>query len=106
MKRVQAVDLFCGAGGASTSLVRAVKELGLELELLAINHWPTAIDTHRLNHPGVHHLCESVERVNPRTTRRERQSFFRRLAEKKGRPRIDFETVLFLRKPLTRRAGA
>lgn len=31
--------------------------------------------------------------------RRERKSFFRRLAEKKGSPRIDFETVLFMRKP-------
>ena len=31
-----------------------------------------------------------------RTTRRERKSFFRRLAEKKGSPRIDFETVLFM----------
>lgn len=36
-----------------------------------------------------------------RTTRRERKSFFRRLAEKKGSPRIDFETVLFMRKPPT-----
>jgi len=63
---LKAADLFCGAGGASTSLVRAAKGLGLELDLLAINHWPTAIDTHRLNHPGVQHLCESVERVNPR----------------------------------------
>lgn len=33
-------------------------------------------------------------------TRRERKSFFRRLAEKKGSPRIDFEVVYFMRKPL------
>jgi hypothetical protein len=31
-----------------------------------------------------------------RKTRRERKSFFRRLAEKKGSPRIDFEVVLFM----------
>lgn len=31
--------------------------------------------------------------------RRERKSFFRRLAEKKGSPRIDWETVYFMRKP-------
>lgn len=31
--------------------------------------------------------------------RRERKSFFRRLAEKKGSPRIDFEVVLFMRRP-------
>jgi hypothetical protein len=30
--------------------------------------------------------------------RKERKSFFRRLAENKGSPRIDFETVLFMRK--------
>jgi hypothetical protein len=33
-----------------------------------------------------------------RTVRRERKSFFRRLAEKKGSPRIDHEVVWFLRK--------
>ncbi len=33
------------------------------------------------------------------TKRKERKSFFRRLAEKKGSPRIDFEEVLALRKP-------
>lgn len=33
------------------------------------------------------------------TSRRERKSFFRRLAEKKGSPRIDWETVYFMRKP-------
>lgn len=36
-----------------------------------------------------------------RTTKRERKSFFRRLAEKKGSPAIDFETVLFMVKPRT-----
>ncbi len=30
------------------------------------------------------------------TTRRERKSFFRRLAEKKGSPRVDWETVYFM----------
>ena len=35
------------------------------------------------------------------TTRgKQRKSFFRRLAEKKGSPRIDWEDVLILRKPL------
>jgi DNA (cytosine-5)-methyltransferase 1 len=65
MKVLKAADLFCGAGGASTGLVRACRELGLGLELLAINHWPVAVDTHSTNHPGVKHLCESVERVDP-----------------------------------------
>lgn len=34
------------------------------------------------------------------TTRRERKSFFRRLYEKGGGPRIDFEQVLFAKKPI------
>jgi DNA (cytosine-5)-methyltransferase 1 len=63
---IRAVDLFCGAGGASTGLVRACTALGLDYELTAINHWPVAVATHTENHPGVRHLCESVERVDPR----------------------------------------
>lgn len=66
MKKILAADLFCGAGGASTGFVRACRELGLDYDLLAINHWPTAVETHSANHPGVRHLCESVERVDPR----------------------------------------
>lgn len=64
-KIVRAVDLFAGAGGASNGLVEACRELGLELELLAINHWQTAVDTHSVNHPNVVHLCESIETVDP-----------------------------------------
>lgn len=65
MKTIRAVDMFCGAGGASTGLVRACQQLGLALDLLAINHWPIAVETHTLNHPGVRHLCEAIERVDP-----------------------------------------
>lgn len=63
---VRAADLFAGAGGASTGLLRACRELGLDVELLAINHWQVAVETHTINHPQVRHLCESVERVDPR----------------------------------------
>lgn len=66
MKTIRAADLFCGAGGASTALRRACERLGLKLETVAINHWPTAIETHTLNHPGVRHICASVESVDPR----------------------------------------
>lgn len=65
MKKLLAADLFCGAGGASTGFIRACELLGLDYELLAINHWQTAIDTHSANHPNVKHLCETVERVDP-----------------------------------------
>lgn len=68
MKRViRVVDLFCGAGGGSLALRRACDALGLELELLAVNHSPVAIATHRKNHPETVHLCQSVEQVDPKT---------------------------------------
>jgi DNA (cytosine-5)-methyltransferase 1 len=65
VKKLLAADLFCGAGGASTGFIRACELLGLDYELLAINHWQTAVNTHSANHPHVRHLCESVERVDP-----------------------------------------
>lgn len=65
-RKIKAVDLFAGAGGASTGLVRACRSLNYDLDLLAINHWPIAVETHGVNHPNVVHLCESVDRVDPR----------------------------------------
>jgi DNA (cytosine-5)-methyltransferase 1 len=64
---LEIADLFCGAGGATTSAQRAAAQLGLRTKILAVNHWPTAVQTHTLNHPDVVHLCEAVERVDPRT---------------------------------------
>jgi len=63
---IEAADLFCGAGGSSSGLVEAARDLGLNLRLLAINHWQIAIDTHSTNHPDVEHLCETLDNVNPR----------------------------------------
>jgi DNA (cytosine-5)-methyltransferase 1 len=65
-KTIKAADLFCGAGGASVGFRRACKHLGLTTDLLAINHWLVAVETHRKMHPESVHLCESVERVDPR----------------------------------------
>lgn len=66
MKRITAADLFCGAGGTSTGLLRACQAMGLECDLIAVNHWPVAIDTHSANHPYAKHLCESLENIDPR----------------------------------------
>lgn len=66
METIQAVDLFCGAGGTSTGLLQAAKSLGKKVELTAINHWDKAIETHSKNHPEVRHLCENLDNVNPR----------------------------------------
>jgi DNA (cytosine-5)-methyltransferase 1 len=65
-KIIQAADLFCGAGGTSTGLMYAAEELGINLDLTAINHWDIAIETHAKNHPKARHLCESIERIDPR----------------------------------------
>ena len=62
---ISAVDLFCGAGGASAGLIAACDELGYRLNLTAINHWDVAIATHSLNNPGVTHLCADLDNVNP-----------------------------------------
>jgi DNA (cytosine-5)-methyltransferase 1 len=62
---IKAADLFCGAGGTSTGLVRAARALGLELDLLAVNHWQVAVDTHTRNHPWARHLCADLASVDP-----------------------------------------
>lgn len=46
MKSITAADLFCGAGGTSAGLVDACDEIGLNVELTAINHWDIAVATH------------------------------------------------------------
>ena len=66
MRRVLLLcDLFCGAGGFTTGAMRALRELGLAAVMAAVNHWPVAIATHRLNHPRVRHYIEDVKAANP-----------------------------------------
>lgn len=64
-KIISAVDLFCGAGGTSTGLALAAEEMGLNLELTAINHWDRAIETHLKNHPWAKHLCTGLDGLKP-----------------------------------------
>ena len=59
-------DLFCGGGGFTLGLQRACKRMGVDLHLVAVNHWDAAINTHSANHPDVHHICASVQNVDPR----------------------------------------
>jgi DNA (cytosine-5)-methyltransferase 1 len=59
-------DLFAGAGGASTGLQLAAADAGLELDLVAVNHWPAAVRTHQANHPTSRHFCAAVDSVDPR----------------------------------------
>lgn len=65
IKPFEAADLFCGAGGTSTGMLKAAEELSLKLNLLAINHWPIAVNSHTLNHPTVRHKCESLDTIRP-----------------------------------------
>lgn len=58
--------MFCGAGGISTAVLQAARRLGVEVQLTAVNHWDTAVNSHSLNHPGVFHILEPVENLWPR----------------------------------------
>jgi DNA (cytosine-5)-methyltransferase 1 len=64
-RKILVADLLCGAGGSSTGCERALKELGLEMELVCLNHWPTAIETHTKNHPTARHYCQDISTVRP-----------------------------------------
>jgi DNA (cytosine-5)-methyltransferase 1 len=69
MKRtkIQAADLFCGAGGTSSGLMDACRELGVGISLLAVNHWDIAIATHTANLPDARHMNADLSDVDPRT---------------------------------------
>jgi DNA (cytosine-5)-methyltransferase 1 len=64
-KKILVADLLCGAGGSSTGCERALTELGLDMELVCVNHWQTAIDTHTLNHPKARHFVQDIATVRP-----------------------------------------
>lgn len=59
-------DLFCGAGGSSTGARRALEARGLTMRLVAVNHWPIAVETHQRNHPDAQHYCVDVYKTRPR----------------------------------------
>lgn len=62
---VRAVDLFCGGGGTSTGLALACEDLERDVELVPINHWTKAIETHRNNHPWADHYNAKIEELHP-----------------------------------------
>lgn len=66
MKTVFVADHFCGAGGTSTGVAQACEELGIAVDLLAVNHWQVAIDTHTKAHPWARHICATLTHVKPR----------------------------------------
>ena len=66
-RKTLVADLFCGAGGSSTGAQKAIAALGGEMELVAVNHWATAVATHSLNHPTARHYIENLETADPET---------------------------------------
>ena len=64
-RKILVADLLCGAGGSSTGCARALHELGLKMELVCVNHWPLAIETHKKNHPEARHYCQDISTVRP-----------------------------------------
>jgi len=58
-------DLFCGAGGRATGMIKALQERGIRQEGWAVNHWEYAVKTMLINHPSVHTLEMDLEAVVP-----------------------------------------
>lgn len=65
MNKPVVVDLFAGAGGEGVGLLQAFTNMGMTPEMIAINHWKLAIDTHKLNLPEAEHIPESVQDIEP-----------------------------------------
>lgn len=63
MTHLVTADLFCGAGGFTTGLLRAARDRALPITHTAINHWPVAIATHQQNHPTTHHKKDQVKQI-------------------------------------------
>ncbi|HEY7416828.1 MAG TPA: DNA cytosine methyltransferase [Ktedonobacteraceae bacterium] len=58
---VTVTDLFCGAGGQS----QGMQNVGARI-VVALNHWPRAIETHNTNFPDTYHEVVNISQANPR----------------------------------------
>ena len=65
MRKIRVADLFCGAGGSSTGARQAIEALGREMDLVCVNHWDRAIETHKRMHPEARHYCQDVASARP-----------------------------------------
>lgn len=65
MRKVKVADLFCGAGGSSTGAKKAIAQLGRDMDLVCVNHWDRAIETHTRMHPEARHYCQDVASARP-----------------------------------------
>lgn len=65
VRPILVADLFCGAGGSSTGARQAIEALGRRMDLVCVNHWDRAIETHTRNHPEARHYCQDVASARP-----------------------------------------
>ena len=47
-------------------IYQACRQLGATVDLVAVNHWAVAIQTHKANHPDARHICASLDSIDPR----------------------------------------
>lgn len=64
-RRIKAVDMFCGGGGATTGLIDQLEEWGYEPDLDIFNHDAVALETHKLNHPYARPHEQDIHAVDP-----------------------------------------
>lgn len=65
MRQLLYIDLFCGAGGTSTGVERAMYEGNKCAEVIAcVNHDPNAIASHAANHPNALHFIEDIRTLD------------------------------------------
>lgn len=67
-RKLLIADLLCGAGGSTTGAIRALQSMGIaesKIEIVCLNHWQTAIDTHTVNHPTARHYVQDIATVRP-----------------------------------------
>lgn len=56
---MKAIDLFAGWGGFTLGA-----EMAGERVVYAANHWPLAVEAHRLNHPRTRHECQDLRQAD------------------------------------------
>lgn len=66
-RKLMVADLFSGCGGTTTGLQEALDELNMRADVMAVNHWPLAVESHAANHPRYGHHCGDVTRISPKT---------------------------------------
>lgn len=65
MKKLFYIDLFCGAGGTSTGVERAMYNGEKCAEVIAcVNHDKNAIASHAANHPNALHFTEDIRTLD------------------------------------------